>query len=368
MKAIWLIFPLALVGLLQNAQSAATPARKTTPKKGAARRPLTPYPKVDPTVGDNVDGDDLTIRRAAVDALGHMAGSIVVVDPSNGRILTMVNQKLGFKSGFIPCSTIKLVTALAALSERIIDRDTNMFISRRVSFNLTTALAHSNNQYFSMLGNQLGYDRVTRYAKMMGLGEKAGLEIAGEEAGVWPDGPPKEGGMGLMTAFGEGILMTPLELASLLSAVANGGTLYYLQYPRTPAEIESFTPKVRNVLAVAPNGIADIRVGMRGAVDYGTARRANYDPNEPILGKTGTCTDFRVASHMGWFGSFNDVSRHQIVVVVMLTATNKAVSGGVAAGVAGAVYRNLSEQRYFAIDRTNPDLPPILSTSPCCAQ
>ena len=373
MKAIWLIFPLALVGLLQNAVSAATSAtssaRSSARKKKGVRKPLTPYPKVDPTLGDNVDGDDLTIRRAAVEALGQVNGSIVVVDPSNGRILTMVNQKLGLKSGFIPCSTIKLVTALAALSEHVVERDTKLFISRRVSFDLTNALAHSNNEYFSKLGAQLGYDRVTRYARMMGLGEKAGIDIPGEEPGVWPDGPPKEGGMGLITAFGEGILMTPLELAALLSAVANGGTLYHLQYPRTPEEIEHFTPKVRNVLEIAPNGIADIKVGMRGAVDYGTGRRANYDPNEPILGKTGTCTDFRVASHMGWFGSFNDVSHHQIVVVVMLTATNKAVSGGVAAGVAGAVYRDLSEQRYFASDMGNrPDLPQILSTSPCCTQ
>ena len=373
MKAIWLVFPLALVGLLQNAESAATPAantaRASARKKKAARKPLTPYPKVDPTVGDNVDGDDLTIRRAAVEALGQVNGSIVVVDPSNGRILTMVNQSLGLKSGFIPCSTIKLVTALAALSEHVVERDTKLHISRRVSFDLTTALAHSNNEYFSKLGTQLGYDRVTRYARMMGLGEKAGSDVPGEEPGVWPDAPPKEGGMGLMTAFGEGILMTPLELAALLSAVANGGTLYYLQYPRTPGEIEHFTPKVKNVLEVAPSGFADIKVGMRGAVDYGTGRRANYDPNEPILGKTGTCTDFRVASHMGWFGSFNDVSRHQIVVVVMLTATNKAVSGGVAAAVAGAVYRNLSEQRYFASDMVNrPDMPQILITSPCCTQ
>jgi cell division protein FtsI/penicillin-binding protein 2 len=374
MKRIWYILPLLLVGLLQNAQSAGTPAKNTTrssasKKKGVVRKPLAPYPRVDPTQGDNVDGDDLTIRRAAVDALGQVNGSIVVVDPSNGRILTMVNQKLGLKSGFIPCSTIKLVTALAALSEHIIDRDTYLFTSRRVSFNLTTAIAHSNNPYFSMLGQQLGYERVTRYAKMMGLGEKAGFEVAGEQPGVWPDGPPKNGGMGLMTAFGEDILMTPLELAALLSAVANGGTLYYLQYPRTPEETERFTPRIKNTLAVAPNGIADIKVGMRGAVDYGTARRANYDPNEPILGKTGTCTDFRVASHMGWFGSFNDVSRHQIVVVVMLTATNKAVSGGVAAGVAGAVYRNLSEQRYFAAGLGNrPGMPDILTTGPCCSQ
>ena len=79
-------------------------------------------PGVDPTMGDNVDGDDLVIRRAAVAALGTFAGSVVVVDPSNGRILTMVNQKLALKTGFVPCSTIKLVTALAALTEGLVSK------------------------------------------------------------------------------------------------------------------------------------------------------------------------------------------------------------------------------------------------------
>jgi cell division protein FtsI/penicillin-binding protein 2 len=160
--------------------------------------------------------------------------------------------------------------------------------------------------------------------------------------------------------------MTPLELAALLSSIANGGTLYYLQYPRTQDEIDQFSPKIKRTLELAPNGIADIKEGMRGAVDYGTARRANFDPTEPILGKTGTCTDFRISSHMGWFGSFNE-GHHQLVVVVMLTGTSRSSNGGVAAGVAGAFYKNLSEQRYFAADSKTPsDMPAITTTYPCC--
>ncbi|HEV3202096.1 MAG TPA: penicillin-binding transpeptidase domain-containing protein [Bryobacteraceae bacterium] len=323
---------------------------------------------MDPTEGDNVDGDDLTIRRAAVSAIGTMNGSVVVVDPTNGRILTMVNQKLGLTSGFIPCSTIKLVTSLAALTEHVVSRDTFIYTGRYVSYNLTTAIARSNNQYFSILGTRLGFERIMHYAQMLGLGEKAGLDVPGEQPGVVPEEPPKAGGMGLMTAFGEGFLMTPLELAALLSSIANGGTLYYLQYPRAAAEIEQFTPKVKRTLELAPNGISDIKDGMRGAVDYGTARSAGYDSNEPILGKTGTCTDFRVASHMGWFGSFNDVGYHQLVVVVMLTASNKSANGGAAAGVAGAIYRSLSEQRYFTAEAKKLGMPEILTTYPCCRQ
>jgi penicillin-binding protein 2 len=338
-------------------KASATSVRKRKPR-------YKPAPPVDPTVGDNVDGEDLEIRRAAVDALGTLNGSVVVVDPTSGRVLTMVNQKLALTGGYTPCSTIKLMTSLAALSEHVVSRETYVPTGRRSGFTMTTALAKSDNQYFSILGNRLGFDRVTRYARMLGLGEKAGLNIEGEQPGTVPEVPPKWGGVGMMTSFGEGFHVTPLELAAMVSAVANGGTLYYLQYPRTPDEIESFTPKVKRVLELTPAQIEDVKHGMRGAVDFGTARRAYYDPSEPILGKTGTCTDFRVSTHMGWFGSFNEVNHHQLVVVVMLTGT-KTVNGPVAAGVAGAVYRKLSEQRYFASDtQRKTGLPEIVTSYP----
>jgi cell division protein FtsI/penicillin-binding protein 2 len=339
--------PLILAGLLAGTAPAATVARSA--KGSAHKRRTRPVPRIDPTLGDNVDGEDLVIRRAAVAALGSVNGSVVVVDPSTGRILTIVNQKLALKSGFTPCSTIKLVTSVAALNEHVIDPDTTVSITRRVRFNLTTALARSNNQYFARLGNTLGFERVTRYAQMLGLGEKASLDIPEEQPGVIPSEPPKDGGVGMMTSFGEGFLVTPLELAALVSAIANDGTLYYLQYPRSEAEIERLSPKIKRTLDLPNSRLPDIRMGMKAAVDFGTARRIGFDPDDPILGKTGTCTDYRVSSHMGWFGSFNEVNRHQLVVVVMLTGDHR-VSGPVAAGVAGIIYRSLAGQSYFAAD------------------
>jgi penicillin-binding protein 2 len=356
--------------------TAPKPGVKAKPKAGVAKpaskrrvvrkRAYKAAPPVDPTDGDNVDGDDLTVRRAAADALGTLNGAVVAVDPSNGRVLSIVNQKLALKSGFIPCSTIKLVTGLAALNEGLIERDQNVRVGRYANFNLTTAIAHSNNQYFQRLGNQLGFDRVTHYARMLGLGEKAGWEIAGEEPGAWPDKAPGAGGVGMMTACGENILMTPLELAALLSAIANNGDLYYLQYPRTPEEAEEFTPRLKRKLDLAASDISDIKVGMRGAVDFGTARRAGYNSDQPILGKTGTCTDFRESNHMGWFGSFNEVDHHQLVIVVMLLGT-KTVSGPVASGVAGEIYRKLAEERYFAADLNALSGPGPTYSSACCS-
>jgi len=357
---------LMLAGLLQfiptssaQLQKKATTAAK---KKAVVRR----YPPVDPTAGDNVDGDDLVIRRAAVEALGPQNGSVVVVDPNNGRILTVVNQKLALGGGFTPCSTIKLVTALAALSEQVVSRTDTIRLTRYMSFNLDDALAHSNNEYFGELGKRLGYDRVARYAKMLGLGEPAGLDIPGEQAGQIPDGPPKAGGMGLETAYGEGFHVTPFQLAALVSVIANGGTLYYLQYPRTPFDLEHFTPKVKRPLELAANGIDDVRIGMRGAIDHGTARLANYDPSEPLFGKTGTCTDFQAGEQMGWLGSFMDQGTNRLVVVVMLANSYRHVTGAGASQVAGAIYKSLAAQHYVATLKKS-DLPEILTSTPATA-
>jgi penicillin-binding protein 2 len=304
----------------------------------------------DSTAGDNVEGEDLVVRRAAVEALGPYNGTVVVADPHTGRLLTVVNQKVAFKEGFQPCSTIKIVTAVAGLHEGVIDRTTNVRLYGRTRINLTDALARSNNPYFANIGVRLGYDKIAYYAQLLGLGEKAGFGIEEEEAGTIPDAPPKNGGMGMMTSFGEGIKLTPLQLTAMLSSIANGGTLYYLQYPKGQAEVDALVPRVKRQLAIQ-DAIPEMRPGLLGAVEYGTARRAAYDPNEPIFGKTGTCTDRATPTHLGWFGSFNEVAGRRLVVVVLLTG-GRPVNGPLAAGVAGAVYRNLSQQQFFANTRS----------------
>jgi len=317
----------------------------------------------DSTLGDFIDGEDLAVRRAAADALGPMNGSVVVVDPATGRILAMVNQKLALKSGFQPCSTIKIVAALAGLSEGLIERNTALHLYGRTSMALTEAIAHSNNPYFAAVGTKLGFERVNYYARLYGLGEKAGLNIPGEEPGILPEAVPGEG-LGMMTSFGSGITLTPLELAGLMSAIANGGTLYYLQYPRNQVEIDHFVSRVKRQLDIAP-WIPEIRPGMSGAVEFGTARRASYDANEPIMGKTGTCTDSRSPTHLGWFGSFNEVAKKKLVVVVLLTG-GRGVSGPAAAGVAGQVYQNLSKHSYFQQEHATSPVA-LVSTQSCCA-
>src|ERR1700740_2104036 len=131
-------------------------------------------------------------------ALDNMNGTVVAIEPTSGRVLAMVNQKLALSSGAQPCSTIKVSVALAALSEGLIDKDTPVQLGRRSHMNLTDALARSNNAYFEALGRKLGFDKVSYYAHEYGLGELAGYNIDGEHLGIYPEGeiPAKLWGAG----------------------------------------------------------------------------------------------------------------------------------------------------------------------------
>ena len=113
-----------------------------------------------------------------------MNGTVVAIEPTSGRILAMVNQKLALSSGAQPCSTIKLSVALAALSEGLINKDTEVALGRRSRMDLTEALAHSNNAYFEAVGRKLGFDKVSYYAHQFGLGELAGLNVPGSTSAL----------------------------------------------------------------------------------------------------------------------------------------------------------------------------------------
>lgn len=344
------------------------PVYVTTASRNVRRRPVYINPwtvpsYTDPTEGDDATGEDLLVRTAAVEALGTLNGSVVVADPQTGRVLTIVNQKLAFRPGFTPCSTIKIVTALASLQEGLIDRFTILRLGRRSTMDLTEALAISNNPFFAQLGERMGYEKVVHYARHYGLGEKAGYDIIGETAGPITDNPGRAGGVGMMTSFGNGFRVTPLQLVALTSAIANNGTLLYLQYPRTAEELANLQPRVKRQLDIEPF-IPELKPGMFGAVEYGTGRRAGFAQEESLAGKTGTCTDWdSPGTHMGWFTTFNEFGRRKLAVSVMLTG-GRAVNGPVASGVAGAFFRNLSRINYFEADQISSARPvPETSTS-----
>jgi len=297
--------------------------------------------------GDITTGEDRIVRAAAIEALGNMNGTIVSIDPESGRILAMVNQKLALSAGAQPCSTIKVAVALAALSENVITKDTEIPLGKYWRMDLTAALAHSNNAYFAAVGQKLGFEKVSYYAHQFGLGELAGYNIPGEHLGTFPSTEldPKLGGVGKMCSFGESISLTPLQLGALVAAIANGGSLYYLQHPTTPEEIANFTPKLKRNLDIGPI-IPEISDGMSGAVEYGTARllRSSF-VEEPVLGKTGTCS--KNGTRYGWFASYANTDYGRIVTVIFLEG-GRPTFGPKAAELAGHFYRNLYDHDYFA--------------------
>ncbi len=304
------------------------------------------FASADIFAGDITTGEDPIVRQAAIDALGGMNGTAVVIEPSTGRILAMVNQKLALSPGAEPCSTIKLTVAMAALSEGLVTRDTMVQLPG-FRMNMTQALAKSNNLYFEELGRELGFERVHHYANEFGLGELAGYHIEGEQLGVYPDQPltAAEGGVGRMCSFGQGVSMTPLQLGAYVAAIANGGTLYYLQHPTTTEEVAAFEPHIKRTLDIA-RFVPDLQDGMAGAVEYGTARSLRASFTElPVFGKTGTCSD--KGTRFGWFASYSDSPQGSLVTVFFLEG-GRPTFGPRAAELTGTFYRNLWDRNYFA--------------------
>ncbi len=299
------------------------------------------------TAGDQIGGEDPVVRAAAIDALGNMNGTAVAIDPSTGRILAMVNQKLALSGGAEPCSTIKLTVALAALQEGLITRETPVALGGGYHVTLTEALAHSNNLYFETLGRALGFERVKHYANQLGLGELAGFDIAGEQLGTYPDQalPAALGGVGRMCSFGESVSMTPLQLGAIVSAIANGGTLYYLQHPLSPADIGNFEPKVKRTLDIG-RILPEMQPGMLAVTQYGTARSLRTNFTEfPVMGKTGTCSNN--GTRFGWFGSYAETPNGRIVTVIFLEG-GRPTFGPKAAELTGEFYRSLYDRNYFS--------------------
>jgi cell division protein FtsI/penicillin-binding protein 2 len=137
----------------------------------------------------------------------------------------------------------------------------------------------------------------------------------------------------------------------MVSAIANGGTLYYLQHPLNPEEVTNFQPRIKRQLDIAPV-IPQLSDGMSGAVQYGTARRLGLNfSEEEILGKTGTCS--HQGTRYGWFASYANTSRGRVVVVVFLQG-GRPTFGPRAAEIAGHMYRNLYDHNFFVAGPSQP--------------
>ncbi|MFN2493514.1 MAG: penicillin-binding transpeptidase domain-containing protein [Pyrinomonadaceae bacterium] len=286
---------------------------------------------------DNTIGEDAQVRRVAINALGNHAGTVVVMDPMTGKVYSMVNQEWAMRRGFKPCSTIKLVTGVAGLAENVIPPSEMTLASNHSRMDLTSALARSDNHYFERVGSSIGFDKMIRYAREMGLGEKTGANVPFEYAGRLPELKP---GFALhrMFSYADGFEVTALQLGSLVSAMANGGKLLAPQI--AGSQELKFRPKVRRKLAIDDNVLQRMVPGMIGAVNYGSGRKA-YDPTQTVAGKTGTCNGGE-GSWVGLFTSYAPLANPRLAVVVITRGTD--AHHHLPAAVAGRIYRDLSQR------------------------
>lgn len=284
---------------------------------------------------DNLAGEDMQVRQVAVKALGFHAGTVVVMDPITGKVYSMVNQEWAARRGFKPCSTIKLVTGVAGLSENLIPATEFVNISDRSKTELTGALARSDNPYFERVGSNLGFDKMVHYARELGLGEKTGANVPFEFSGRLPELTP-----GFvqrrMFSYADGFEVTALQLGTLVSAMANGGKLMVPQVVESH-ESAKFKPKVRRKLDIDGSVLQRMVPGMIGSVNYGSGRKA-YDPLQTVAGKTGTCNGGN-GSWVGLFTSYAPLANPRLAVVVITRGTD--AHRHLPAAVAGQIYRDL---------------------------
>jgi cell division protein FtsI/penicillin-binding protein 2 len=323
MSATWGAVPVLLLAALLTATEAPAASRRS-------RRPKPPaLPGL--IVPAAASARELALGEACRRALGSASGGVVAMDPRTGRVVAIVNPGQSLVRAYQPCSVFKVVVAVAGLSEGVITSETR-YPCRKGCWiwpghgwiDLRRALAVSCNPYFEWVGEQLGYGRVQRYARLLGLGSPSGINLTGETAGQVP-GSLRPELVGRLASHAEGVASSAVQLAVLISATVNGGIVFQPQV----APAAGFVPRERWRLP-DPRILSGLADGFLAAVDEGSASNA-FDPDVVVAGKTGSC------SRMGWFASYAPADRPELVVVVFVRRGN----GHQASAIAGRIYQAL---------------------------
>jgi beta-lactamase regulating signal transducer with metallopeptidase domain len=330
--------------LSQGEQAKAPPQQTKAADSGTQARREVPGEGTQPVAGgvsasliaaDVTDGEDAEVRRVATAALGDRAGAVVVMNPRTGRVYTVVNQEWALRRGWAPASTMKLVTSLAGVGEKLFDPAEKVRVQGRAErLELTGALALSDNDYFKSLGARVGAGPIIDYARRLGLGERTGINYVGEIAGRLPAEPTAASGA--RVGFGEGVEVTPIQLAVLVSAVANGGTLVAPRVPRTAQDDAGFSAAAGRAAGIPRATLEQVVPGMVAAVERGTASGIG-DTSLKIAGKTGTLANKE--NSLGLFASYAPSDDPRLTVVVL--TSGDGTNGRTSAKIAGAIYRGL---------------------------
>ncbi len=356
---------------------------------------------------------DMELQKAAEDALMDKVGAVVAIEPDTGRILAMASspkfepevfakrispeewKKLNdpvykplfnrpLQGAYPPGSTFKTVLALAALQEGISDANTSYFCNGSFPFgsrvfrcwnerghgqtSLYRSLVESCDVYYYHTGLRLGIDRISKYGRLWGLGEKTGIDLPNENPGIIPSKEWKKArfkdkwheGETVSVSIGQGyVTMTPLQMAFFYAAVANGGRLFKPNFVEKVASADrlwekSFKPELLRTIDIAPAKLELVKNALTGVVQdpRGTAHKIRIEGIN-MAGKTGTAQVVKQAVRKqdekmawkyrdhAWFVCYAPAENPQISVSVLIE--HGGHGGSAAAPVAKKVVEKWQE-------------------------
>ena len=359
---------------------------------------------------------DLDLQQTAEKAMGNWSGALVALDPNTGFILAMVSHPTFdpnvFANGITPVewralttdpshpladraisgtyppgSTFKLIDAIAGLEDRTLTPETTYFCPGGMYYGnreyhcwrkqghgtlaVHRAIVGSCDVFFYQVGIHLGIDRLAQWARMMGLGEKTGIELDNERPGVMPSSLWKEKRFRqrwypaetLSVAIGQGYVnATPLQMAMVAAEIANGGIRYKPQFVKEEEALDGsvvkrFPPIVERRIPIDPTVLDIVRSAMCDVVSSpsGTAHAARLD-NIAVCGKTGTSQVVKEAGNAripedkeplkyrdhGWFIAYAPSDHPQIAVAAVIE------HGGHGGSSAGPVVKQVM-QKFFEL-------------------
>jgi len=381
----------------------------------AAGRRLSVVSKRPPVAGQNLGLTiDKKLQLTAEKCLKDKRGSIVALNPMSGEILALASnpaydpnlfleglnraewarlatgkdhplQNRAVAGQYAPGSTFKIVMALAGLEEGLDPRQ-EVFCDGKFPFGERTfrcwrkqghgrvalhrAIVESCDVYFYNLGKRLGVDKIHHYARMCGLGVVSGYELGFEKEGLIPSsqwklkrfGVPWQPGETISTSIGQSfVLVTPLQMARLISAFFNGGYLYQPKVVKwvgkDDKQVYQFTPEVNGRLKAKEQNIALIRSALIGVVNEpgGTGSKARLKTGPIVAGKTGTAQVVALGKEKpvqkgedpppdfndhAWFVAIASADKPELAVAVLVE------NGGHGGSAAGPMARELFETFY----------------------
>ncbi|MGD9552697.1 MAG: penicillin-binding transpeptidase domain-containing protein, partial [Candidatus Caldatribacteriota bacterium] len=269
-----------------------------------------------------------------------------------------------------PGSVFKLIIAIAALEEGIVDLNSKVYCPGYYQLGdslfkcwkenghgnqtIVEAIANSCNVFFYTMGSKLGIDKLHYYAKLFGFGEKTGIDLPGELAGLVPSQEWKRKtfnqswypGDTVNMSIGQGfLLVTPFQIHNMLCLIANEGNYFKPSYvdkivSRSGEVIKKLQPELIREIDISKNTFQIIKKGMRKVVEDGTGRSANIEEVK-IAGKTGTAQNPQGENH-AWFVGFAPYEKPEICVTVFIE------HGGDGSQAAAPIASNII-QKYFQL-------------------